>query len=380
MSSDKELFTGFNNQPPPLVLIVDDLPENLAVLGNILRNEGYQIAIANNGMQAVSITVTRKPDLVLLDVAMPQMDGLTACRLMKENPLTENIPVIFLTARTDTTDVLKGFDAGAVDYISKPFKAAELLARVSTHIELKQSRDLIIKQKSELSTLLETKDKLFSIVSHDLRSPFAGLLTLVNIMVETYDSYEKEELRESLMLIRNTSDQLHSLIQNLLNWARLQNRVLEYRPSKLHLLTQIRKSVEVLTMNSAKKGITLKCDVDNDFQVTADPDMLRIILHNLLGNAIKFSNTGSSVFIESESKNNTIIVRIIDTGVGMPSDRIEEFFTTGKSVSTAGTANEAGSGLGLMLCKEMVEKMGGILGVESKPGEGSTFWFALNSD
>jgi len=380
MSSDKELFTGFNNQPPPLVLIVDDLPENLAVLGNILRNEGYQIAIANNGMQAVSITVTRKPDLVLLDVAMPQMDGLTACRLMKENPLTENIPVIFLTARTDTTDVLKGFDAGAVDYISKPFKAAELLARVSTHIELKQSRDLIIKQKSELSTLLETKDKLFSIVSHDLRSPFAGLLTLVNIMVETYDSYEKEELRESLMLIRNTSDQLHSLIQNLLNWARLQNRVLEYRPSKLHLLTQIRKSVEVLTMNSAKKGITLKCDVDNDFQVTADPDMLRIILHNLLGNAIKFSNTGSSVFIESESKNNTIIVRIIDTGVGMPSDRIEEFFTTGKSVSTAGTANEAGSGLGLMHCKEMVEKMGGILGVESKPGEGSTFWFALNSD
>lgn len=380
MSSDKDFFTGFNNQPPPLVLIVDDLPENLAVLGNILRNEGYQIAIANNGMQAVSITVTRKPDLVLLDVAMPQMDGLTACRLMKENPLTENIPVIFLTARTDTTDVLKGFDAGAVDYISKPFKAAELLARVSTHIELKQSRDLIIKQKSELSTLLETKDKLFSIVSHDLRSPFAGLLTLVNIMVETYDSYEKEELRESLMLIRNTSDQLHSLIQNLLNWARLQNRVLEYRPSKLHLLTQIRKSVEVLTMNSAKKGITLKCDVDNDFQVTADPDMLRIILHNLLGNAIKFSNTGSSVFIESESKNNTIIVRIIDTGVGMPSDRIEEFFTTGKSVSTAGTANEAGSGLGLMLCKEMVEKMGGILGVESKPGEGSTFWFALNSD
>lgn len=379
MSSDKELFTGFNNQPPPLVLIVDDLPENLAVLGNILRNEGYQIAIANNGIQAVSITGTRKPDLVLLDVAMPQMDGLTACRLMKENPLTENIPVIFLTARTDTADVLKGFDAGAVDYISKPFKAAELLARVSTHIELKQSRDLILKQKSELATLLQTKDKLFSIVSHDLRSPFAGLLTLVNIMVETYDSYEKEELRESLMLIRDTSDQLHSLIQNLLNWARLQNKVLEYRPSKLHLLTHIRKSVEVLAMNSAKKSITLKCEVDKDFLVTADPDMLRIILHNLLGNAIKFSNTGSSVLIESETDQSRIITRVIDSGVGMSPEKIEEFFSTGKSVSTAGTANEAGSGLGLMLCKEMVEKMGGFLGVESKPGEGSTFWFALNT-
>ncbi|NTW25043.1 MAG: hybrid sensor histidine kinase/response regulator [Lentimicrobium sp.] len=380
MSKNKEPFTGFNNQPPPLILIVDDLPENLAVLGNILRNEGYQIAIANNGLQAVSITVTRKPDLVLLDVAMPEMDGLTACSIMKENPLTENIPIIFLTARTDTADVLKGFKAGAVDYISKPFKAAELLARVSTHIELKQSRDLIVKQKSELSTLLQTKDKLFSIVSHDLRSPFAGLLTLVNIMVETYDSYEKEELRESLMLIRDTSDQLHSLIQNLLNWARLQNSVLEYKPSRLHLMTQIRKSTEVLAMNSAKKNIILKTDVDAGFYVTADPDMLRIILHNLLGNAIKFSNTGSSVLIKAESDQNTIITRIIDTGVGMPSERIDEFFSTGKSVSTAGTANEAGSGLGLMLCKEMVEKMGGILGVESKPGEGSTFWFALNTD
>ena len=222
MSEKDEPFKGFNNQPPPLILLADDLPENLAVLGNILRNEGYQIAIANNGQQAVKIAASRKPDLVLLDVAMPEMDGLTASRLMKENPESENIPIIFLTARTDTSDVLRGFEAGAVDYITKPFKAAELLARVSTHIELKQSRDLIFRQKAELTHLLATKDKLFSIISHDLRSPFAGLLTMISIMVEGFDSFQKEELRDSMKLIRDTSEQMHTLMQNLLNWAKLQ--------------------------------------------------------------------------------------------------------------------------------------------------------------
>jgi len=177
-------ISKFTNTTPPLILIVDDLAENLSILGNILRIEGYQLAIANNGKQAINIAASRKPELILLDVAMPEMDGLTACRELKSREETKDIPVIFLTARTDTEDVIKGFEAGAVDYILKPFKATELLARVSTQIEVKQSRDLIVRQKTELAELLATKDKLFSIVSHDLRSPFAGLLTLATMLVE----------------------------------------------------------------------------------------------------------------------------------------------------------------------------------------------------
>jgi two-component system sensor histidine kinase/response regulator len=377
MNRRSETFKGFNNQPPPLILIVDDLAENLSVLGNILRKEGYQIAIANNGKQAVSIAVSRKPDLVLLDIAMPEMDGLTACRLMKDNPASEHIPVIFLTARSDTQDILKGFESGAVDYITKPFKSAELLARVSTHIELKQSRDLILQQKSELSHLLTTKDKLFSIVSHDLRSPFAGLLTLTNILVENFDAYEKKDLEDSLRLIRDTSDQLHTLIQNLLNWAKLQTSSLEYKPLKLQMKAQVRISTDVLALNSAKKKIQFDAKVTDDSFVTADPDMLRIILHNLLGNAIKFSNNGGIVEIGCEMENNQIITSVRDQGVGMTEAKLKDLFCPGKNISTAGTANETGSGLGLMLCKEMVEKMGGRIVVESTPGKGTTFSFTL---
>ncbi|MFH1118526.1 MAG: hybrid sensor histidine kinase/response regulator [Bacteroidota bacterium] len=377
MNRQNEAFTGFKNQPPPLILIVDDLAENLAVLGNILRNEGYQIAIANNGKQAVNIAVSRKPDLVLLDIAMPEMDGLTACKLMKEDPASEHIPVIFLTARTDTKDILKGFESGAVDYITKPFKSAELLARVSTHIELKQSRDLIVQQKSELTHLLTTKDKLFSIVSHDLRSPFAGLLTLANILVENFDAYDKKDLEDSLRLIRDTSDQLHTLIQNLLNWAKLQTSSLEYKPMKLQVKAQIRKSTDVLALNSAKKRIELASGVSDDFFVTADPDMLRIVLHNLLGNAIKFSNTGGVIEVSCQNNQNYIVTSIRDFGVGMSIEKQNDLFCPGKNISTAGTANEMGSGLGLLLCKEMVEKMGGRIGVDSMHGKGSTFWFTL---
>ncbi len=377
MSEKDEPFKGFNNQPPPLILLADDLPENLAVLGNILRNEGYQIAIANNGQQAVKIAASRKPDLVLLDVAMPEMDGLTASRLMKENPESENIPIIFLTARTDTSDVLRGFEAGAVDYITKPFKAAELLARVSTHIELKQSRDLIFRQKAELTHLLATKDKLFSIISHDLRSPFAGLLTMISIMVEGFDSYQKEELRDSMKLIRDTSEQMHTLMQNLLNWAKLQTSALEFKPSKLQLESHIRKSTDVFTLNSSKKGIQINSEIPESYYVMADPDLLRIILHNLLGNAIKFSYSGGTILISCTSDQDSITVKISDNGVGMTQLQTENLFKPGNYVSTTGTANEPGSGLGLILCKEMIEKMNGKIGIESLQGTGSTFWISL---
>ncbi|MDY0102358.1 MAG: hybrid sensor histidine kinase/response regulator [Lentimicrobium sp.] len=368
---------GFNNTTPSLILIVDDLAENLSILGNILRIEGYQLAIANNGKQAITIAASRKPDLILLDVAMPEMDGLTACRELKAREETKDIPVIFLTARTDTEDVVKGFDAGAVDYILKPFKATELLARVSTQLEVKQSRDLIVKQKAELAELLVTKDKLFSIVSHDLRSPFAGLLTLATMLVEDFESFSREEIFESVGLIRNTSDHLHSLIQNLFNWAKLQTHILSFSPVKLHLPQEVHKITDVLKLNSIKKDITIHQQIDNNIFVLGDADMLRIILHNLLVNAIKFSFKGGNIYIEAIQDQDVVTIYVKDEGTGMPPEKVKEIFEQGKTTSTSGTDNEPGTGLGLILCKEMAESMNGKFGLESVPGKGSTFWIKL---
>lgn len=377
MNIETTINNGFQNQPPPLVLIVDDLPQNLAVLGNILRDEGYQLAIANNGKQAISIAISRTPDLILLDIAMPEMDGLTACSILKNNNITSGIPVIFLTARIEPEDILKGFKVGAVDYITKPFKAGELLARVSTHIELKRARDLIVRQKNELSQALSTKDKLFSIVSHDLKSPFSGLLLMSDLMVVNYESFSKDELLDSLVLVRDTADQVHSLIQNLLNWARLQNQSLAFNPVSLQLNREVIKTFEVLKLNTSKKSIDTVIDIPDNTLVFADSDLIRIIIHNLIGNAIKFSHTGGRIYVSSESTDSHIIVKVKDEGIGIPAERIGEIFADGISRTTAGTANELGSGLGLLLCKEMVEKMGGTIGVTSAPGTGSTFWFTL---
>ncbi|PKP49863.1 MAG: hybrid sensor histidine kinase/response regulator [Bacteroidetes bacterium HGW-Bacteroidetes-11] len=379
MNEDTSTETGFHNQSPPLILIVDDLPQNLAVLGNILRDEGYQLAIANNGKQAISIAISRTPDLILLDIAMSEMDGLTACSLLKNNNITAGIPVIFLTARIEPEDILNGFKVGAVDYITKPFKAGELLARVSTHIELKKARDLIVKQKNELSQALSTKDKLFSIVSHDLKSPFSGLLLMSNLMVENYETFSKAELLESLVLVRDTADQVHLLMQNLLNWARLQNQTLSFNPASLPLVDEVTKTIEVLKLNSSKKSIDIIVNIPHNTKVIADTDLIRIIIHNLIGNAIKFSYSGGRIYVSAESTDNHIVTKIRDYGVGIPAKKIGEIFVIGISRTTPGTANEMGSGLGLVLCKEMVEKMGGTIGVTSESGKGSTFWFTLPS-
>lgn len=370
----------YSNEAPPLILIVDDLHQNLAVLGNILRTEGHQLAIANNGRQAISIALAKNPDLVLLDIAMPDLDGLSACRMLKENKLTKDIPVIFLTARTEPEDILKGFEAGAVDYITKPFKAGELLARVSTHLELKKSRDIIIKQKNELTEALATKDKLFSIISHDLKSPFSGLMLMSKLLVENFESFEKNDLLDSITLIRDTADQVHELMQNLLSWARLQNESLSYNPTKLSLAQEVNKTTEVLRLNSAKKAITIDCNISSSYSVFADADLLRIIFHNLIGNAIKFSKNDSIVEISAELDDGYVISYVKDKGIGIPAEKIDGIFKDSPGKSTAGTANEIGSGLGLVLCREMVEKMGGTIGVESEQGAGSTFWFTLPVD
>lgn len=364
----------------PLILIVDDLPENLAVLGNILRDEGYQIAVANCGPQALKIASSRNPDLILLDIAMPEMDGLTTSCHLKENPETADIPVIFLTARTDSVDVLKGFKAGAVDYITKPFKAGELLVRVSTHIELKRSRDQIAKQKAALDGLLETRKKLFSVITHDLKSPFAGLITLINVMVECFDTYSREEFKESLNLIKETSDNIHSLMQNLTNWAKLNTNAIEYKPQAVNLLRLLQSTTGPLSINYLKKNIKLNINITEDIELFTDPDLLRVVIYNLLGNAAKFSHHGSEVTVDHTLVGKRAAITITDSGTGMSQERLESLLSGNPVASFPGTANETGSGIGLQLCREMIVKAGGSLSITSEPGKGSCFTVWLSTE
>ena len=194
-------FQTLINEYKPLILIVDDIPKNLQVLSSILSFEGYQISFASSGSQALNIIETSLPDLILLDIMMPIMDGYEVCKILKSNPRTKDIPIIFLTGKVEAEDIVHGLKIGAVDYITKPFNSAELLSRVHTHIELKLSRDAIVKynyeleeSKKQLLELNASKDKFFSIIAHDLRSPFTGFIGLSQLLSEEYDSINKEEL------------------------------------------------------------------------------------------------------------------------------------------------------------------------------------------
>jgi two-component system sensor histidine kinase/response regulator len=160
--------------PKPLIFIVDDVPGNLQVLIHILKQEEYRIAAAGNGHQALDMIPAARPDLVLLDVMMPGMDGYEVCRQLKTNPAAADIPIIFLTAKAETEDIVKGFETGAVDYVTKPFNPAELLARVKTHLELKFSRE-------KLTDLIAARDKFFSIIAHDLRNYVTVMIHLVRL-------------------------------------------------------------------------------------------------------------------------------------------------------------------------------------------------------
>lgn len=199
---------------PTHILIVDDVGENLQVLGNILSKEGFDTSFALNGKQAVSIVEDTMPDLILLDIAMPVMDGFEVCKLLKSQENTKAIPIIFLTAKTEMDNMIHGFSIGAADYVTKPFNTLELLARVRAHVELKKSKDIILEQNKELSvlvaklsekntelnSLIAAKDKFFSIIAHDLKGPVGNLNSFLSFMAAQYENISKEEFHEDLIL------------------------------------------------------------------------------------------------------------------------------------------------------------------------------------
>jgi len=186
------------------VLIVDDIPENLQVLGNILLQKGLDVGFATNGEEALEAIEYSKPDIILLDIMMPGMSGITVCQKLKANPETKDIPVIFITAKAQPEDIIKGFEVGAVDYVTKPFNSGELIARVSIQLELKKSRDLIAKQNQELHELNATKDKFFSIIAHDLRGPFSGLLGLTDLLSQEGETMQTDEIIDLIKKIHQT--------------------------------------------------------------------------------------------------------------------------------------------------------------------------------
>jgi signal transduction histidine kinase len=366
------------------ILIIDDVPENIQVVSSILYQKGVNIAIAQSGGEALKIISRKSPDLILLDIIMPEMDGFAVCEHLQHDPATKEIPIIFLTAKNQPDDIVKGFNLGAVDYVTKPFNPAELLSRVFTHLELKKSRDLISAQNQQLAErnlklqeLNATKDKFFSIIAHDLKNPFSTLITLSSLLKDELRKYTLDEIEKFTRLIYDASERSYNLLENLLAWSRSQTGNIPFHPEKFSLKKIVGDTVKMLGSSAKNKHINLYSEISEDIVAFADVKMIATTIRNLLSNAIKFTEDGGEVKITAKDMEEWVEITVSDTGVGIKEEDLKKLFRIDVHHSTSGTAQEKGTGLGLILCKEFVEKHGGKIGVESEVGKGSHFTFML---
>jgi two-component system sensor histidine kinase/response regulator len=364
------------------ILIVDDNAKNLQVIGNVLMEVGYKIIVAMNAIKAIEIINKKAPDLMLLDVMMPEVDGFQMANIIRENKVFDDIPIIFLTAKNDVKDIIDGFKNGAVDYITKPFNHDELLMRVKSHLELKYSKD-IIKQKNEhLEELLKEKNEILSIAAHDLKNPLAGIIGFNEIIKNYYKRLTEEEIQNYSSLIDTSSRRMLAIISDLLDVNSVEIGKMTFNSTNFNLDEILEELVFSYRKRAQEKNIEIVYKV-NDGTIPVFCDMTRTtqIFDNLISNALKFSDFNKKIYINSgvmEFENvKYSFAEIKDEGPGFTEEDKKKVFGKFARLSATPTNNEHSTGLGLSIVKKITESMNGRIILESQEGLGSSFFVYL---
>ena len=373
----KETIESQINRSDYKILIVDDVVSNVLLLKILLTNEKFQVCTASNGNMCIEMAKSEHPDLILLDVMMPDLNGFDTAVILKKDPETQEIPIIFLTALNNPSDLVKGFQVGANDFLTKPFNKEELVMRVMHQIQLVAAKRIIIRQNEELKRTISNRDKMYSVIAHDLRSPMASIRMVLNLAVNVVSKeVVGDEIFGLLDKANRESEETHDLLDNLLKWTKSQTGRLSVVYQELDLDDIVPGVVDIFRMIAEMKKIELKyIPADEKLIVHADNDMIKTIIRNFLSNAVKFTPEGKSVEVFYKREGDFARISVRDHGVGIEPDRVEAIFHTGET--TYGTGGEEGSGLGLQLCQDFARKNGGDARVESTLGEGSTFSFTI---
>ena len=344
------------------ILVVDDVQSNVLLLKALLGREGFGIEYAMNGTEALEKVKSEHPDLILLDVMMPDMDGFEVAGRLKVEPEQAEIPIIFLTALNDSASVVKGFQLGANDFISKPFRREELLIRVEHQLSLVDARRIILRQTEELRKTIAGRDKLYSVIAHDLRSPMASIKMLCNTIMMSIDQQTVPgDVFEMLEMTNKTAEEVFSLLDNLLKWTK----------SQLGKLSNVPQPIDMVGL------------------VDGVIEMIKSVVRNLISNAIKFSHKDTVVMVHvkvqditnenatGEGNGKEVLVTVSDKGCGIKKEDQGKLLNEATHFTTFGTDSEEGSGLGLLLCKDFVSKNHGRLWFTSEEGVGSNFNFTI---
>ena len=363
---------GFSPAPPKSrVLVVDDIAKNLQVVGTMLRNEGYQVMPATSGAQALERALALPPDLILLDLMMPEMDGIEVCRRFKVEAVTRQIPVIFLTASNEMEHLVKGFEAGAVDYITKPFNPPELLARVRTHLELKHARQRLREMNDE-------KNEFMGIAAHDLRSPLNAVKGYSEMILE--DGQIDPEQADLVRRIHEATERMVQMVQNLLDANRIERGEMKLNLAPTELTSLLGSVVETQRPRATAKQQTIHLQNETaPVTVIADPNVMVQVLENLVSNAVKYSPPGKNIFVRLKKESGAVRCEVQDEGPGLSAEDQKKLFGKFARLSAKPTGGEHATGLGLSIVKKMVEAMNGKVWCESEPGQGATFVVQLPS-
>ncbi|HET7065274.1 MAG TPA: hybrid sensor histidine kinase/response regulator [Rudaea sp.] len=350
----------------PLVMVVDDESINVQLISTLLTERGYDVLPALSGEEALERSAIRRPDLAIFDLKMPGMDGIALCRQFREIPELAAVPVIFVTGTADEEALVRCFEAGAVDFLSKPILAAELLQRVRTHLELKFSRDRLVLKARDCDTLT-------AMVAHDLKSPLASIRFSVQMLAEE-PALREERLQDLLAALIDSTDRTLAFIEDFLNRNAAASTVSldAFRPFALRdLLASV---VQIYNQYGSEKKIRVEFPPAEPVEAFADPLAVEHVIENLLSNAIKFAPPGSRVRVVLEPGNpGTARVRVLDRGPGIDDSDRKRLFQRYVRLSARPTSGESSTGLGLSIAKQLVDAMHGSLAYEPRPGGGSVF-------
>ncbi len=360
------------------ILIVDDVQLNLDLMKEILSEKGYLIATAINGKSAIAKAKAHKFDLILLDVILPDIDGFEVCSHLKSSSQTQDIPIIFLTAKKEKDNIIKGFNLGAVDYIPKPFSKEELLARVNLHLTLRKYQDELIRSKEMAEASAKAKAIFLANISHEIRTPMNGIIGMIDILKRT--SLTAEQL-EYIDIIGISGENLLMIINDVLDFSKIEAGQITFEHIRFNLCDEINEVVKILRYKAIQKKLDLSFEVAPDVPqlLIGDPLRLKQVLINLCNNSIKFTEEGFvNVSVKLVARNECAVrlqFDVKDTGIGISPENQLKLFKSFSQADVSTTRKFGGTGLGLAISKNLVHLMGGEIGIISEEGKGAIFHF-----
>lgn len=348
------------------LLVVDDNEMNRDMLSRRLKREGYTVQVAEDGYQALDMIRSQRFDLVLLDIMMPGMSGFEMLPMIRETYSLVDLPIIMATAKDESEDIVEGLRLGANDYVTKPIDFPVLLARVQIHLKLKE--------------LAQLKDEFIRIASHDLKNPLSTVLMSAHIVRDKVPpgTVMPEQIHNMLGFIIRRGDEMQRIIRDFLDFQAMQDGSLSLELSPINLNDIAKQIIESNADYATSKEINLMSELDSALpEIRADSARLSQVAQNLVGNAIKFSPKGTVAVVRTRKSDNTVVLEICDSGPGLTEEDLSKAFTKYAKLSNKPTGGETSSGLGLAICKQMIDLHRGKIGVFNNPERGATFWFSI---